>query len=410
LHLSAGENKNDRLTAYDGTSITYDEIGNPITIGSMELTWEGRQLVEYGNAAMMYSYKYTYNADGIRTSKNIDGTVHSYVLDGSRIVSETIGSAYIFIYLYDEAGSPIGIKFRRGNYAAGEYDYFFFEKNLQGDIVAIYNESGTKVATYTYDAWGKVITTLESGAVGLDGYVANNNPFRYRGYYYDTETGWYYLQSRYYNPTWGRFLNADGYLATGGFVGYNLFAYCYNNPVNYVDYCGESGTAVATWTASAWFLTLLDGPLPIGDIIYGAGIVVMGIATVALASELADDGINTHPIENEDIGIESLPEQNQSVEIESVPATPPLDPVKIISVEHRISSIETFPTNNIGQYTVVFKGKENKKLTKYRNLSDKEIIEIYKNPKTSKKEKLDLQMEQKARGLRNVNKRKELYK
>ena len=81
---------------------------------------------------------------------------------------------------------------------------------------------------------------MESGAVGLDGYVANNNPFRYRGYYYDVETGWYYLQSRYYNPTWGRFLNADGYVSTGqGLLGYNMYAYCNNNPVKSVDSNGD---------------------------------------------------------------------------------------------------------------------------------------------------------------------------
>ena len=236
---NAGGIWNDRLTSYNGSTITYDDVGNPITIGGIPLTWEGRQLVEYGTAAA-FSYKYTYNADGIRTSKNIDGTVHTYVLDGSRIVSETINSAYIFIYLYDEAGSPIGIKFRGANYAAGEYDYFFFEKNLQGDIVAIYNESGAKVATYIYDAWGKVTTTYVS-TNSIERYVANNNPFRYRGYYYDLETGLYYLQSRYYNPTWGRFLNADSYVSTGtnDILGYNMYAYCNNNPIKLVDSTGE---------------------------------------------------------------------------------------------------------------------------------------------------------------------------
>ena len=240
MHLSAGENKNDRLTAYDGTSITYDDIGNPITIGDMSLTWEGRQLKEFSVPAM-YSCQYTYNADGIRTSKTIDGAVHSYVLDGSRIVSETIGSGHIFIYLYDETGSPIGIKYRRSNYAAEVYDYFFFEKNLQGDIVAIYNESGAKVATYTYDAWGKVtVTYVTTNAV--ERYISTNNPFRYRGYYYDIETGWYYLQSRYYNPTWGRFLNADGVANLGAnqdLQSYNLYAYCSNNPIMGYDPTGE---------------------------------------------------------------------------------------------------------------------------------------------------------------------------
>ena len=118
MHLSAGENKNDRLTAYDGTSITYDEIGNPITIGSATLEWEARQLKKY-TPSIMDEYTYTYNADGIRTGKNLSGSVVQYVLDGSKIVSEQHDSSRIFIYLYDEAGSPIGIKYRAGNFAAG---------------------------------------------------------------------------------------------------------------------------------------------------------------------------------------------------------------------------------------------------------------------------------------------------
>ena len=108
-----------------------------------------------------------------------------------------------------------------------------FEKNLQGDIVAIYNTSGTAVATYKYDAWGNVISAT--------GTMASVNPFRYRGYYYDTETGFYYVSSRYYDPEVGRYLNADSVMAgVGGSVqGYNLFAYCFNNPVNMSDSSGH---------------------------------------------------------------------------------------------------------------------------------------------------------------------------
>ena len=89
----------------------------------------------------------------------------------------------------------------------------FFEKNLQGDIVAVYNSNGKKICTYTYDAWGNCTTTRASGITSLESQIASSyNPFRYRGYYYDTQTGFYYLQSRYYNPEWGRFLNADACL------------------------------------------------------------------------------------------------------------------------------------------------------------------------------------------------------
>ena len=204
------------------------------------LSWEGRELKSYNDEANGNYYSYTYNADGIRTSKYVNGTTHEYYLDGSRIIGEYVSTGYLYMYMYDENGSPIGIKFRRGDYAQNEYDYFFFEKNLQGDIVAIYNSQGTKIGSYTYDAWGNVTVTTHTS--GIEATVVRNNPFRYRGYYYDSETGWYYLQSRYYNPTWGRFINADGYVSTGtGIIGYNMFAYCDNNPVMKVDYTGEVG-------------------------------------------------------------------------------------------------------------------------------------------------------------------------
>ena len=95
-------------------------------------------------------------------------------------------------------------------------------------MVGILNSSGTQVVAYTYDAWGRLLSTTGSLASTLGVY----NPLRYRGYVYDRETGLYYLQSRYYNPIWGRFLNADALVSTGqGVLGNNMFAYCGNNPV-----------------------------------------------------------------------------------------------------------------------------------------------------------------------------------
>lgn len=117
------------------------------------------------------------------------------------------------------------------------FDGYFFEKNLQGDIVAVYNQDGVKVAGYIYDAWGSCTTTYYNGGANT---AVQYNPFRYRGYYYDAETGLYYLQSRYYDPAWGRFISADAYVSTGqGLLGFNMYAYCGNNPVDRIDSEGQ---------------------------------------------------------------------------------------------------------------------------------------------------------------------------
>ena len=118
---------------------------------------------------------------------------------------------------------------------------FWFEKNLQGDIVAVYNESGTKLISYTYDAWGNCTETYLNDN-GSNEY-AKYNPFRYRGYYRDSETGFYYCGSRYYDPVIGRFISADNVNTLMNtpmaYTDKNLYAYCDNNPVMRVDNGGE---------------------------------------------------------------------------------------------------------------------------------------------------------------------------
>ena len=110
--------------------------------------------------------------------------------------------------------------------------YYYYITNLQGDVMSIVDGSGNVVASYEYDPYGNVIEAA--------GILAEINPLRYRGYVYDSETDFYYLQSRFYDPAIGRFINADSYISTGqGIVGNNMFAYCGNNPVNCVDLCGH---------------------------------------------------------------------------------------------------------------------------------------------------------------------------
>ena len=204
--------------------------------------------------AGQFLYTFQYNDEGIRTEKTYGTSVYRYTLNGTQIVSEakyTRNSSgaetfnYLLVYLYDENGLPMGLQYHGAGYTAWTFDTYYFEKNLQGDVIAIYTEDGTKIGSYTYDAWGNFTCAYATGATTAQKQIVRTlNPFRYRGYYYDTDTGLYYLQSRYYNPQWGRFLNADGYVSTGtGLLGYNMYAYCDNNPVMSADYGGEKTTS-----------------------------------------------------------------------------------------------------------------------------------------------------------------------
>ena len=234
----------DLLTSNNGRSVTYDNIGNPLTWGDYgELTWQGRRLMSYSDSESGDNYSYTYNADGIRTSKTVNGVKHIYHLSGTQILSEEWTEdrvQHILIFVYDASGQPIGMSHFEDGVKNGDY---LFAKNVQGDITAVYDANGTCLVTYTYDAWGNTRVRYSDGGAST---AARYNPFRYRGYYYDTETSLYYLNSRYYDPNVGRFLNADGSVnANGDLIGFNMFAYCGNNPVNMVDDEGEAAVAVA---------------------------------------------------------------------------------------------------------------------------------------------------------------------
>ena len=137
-------------------------------------------------------------------------------------------------FVYDESGRPFALN--HSTNGGSSFTTYYYVLNLQGDVVKLVTSSGSTVATYEYDAWGKVLSATGS--------MANKNPLRYRGYYYDTETGFYYLQSRYYDPANRRFINADSYASTGlGFIGTNMFAYCNNLPTAYSDHSGHAADA-----------------------------------------------------------------------------------------------------------------------------------------------------------------------
>ena len=147
------------------------------------------------------------------------------------------GVQHLIVYSYDASGSPISMTYRKSTDAATAAEVYFLATNLQGDVTYIYDIDGNRVVTYNYDAWGNILSITGTKATTIGRY----NPFRYRGYYYDNETGFYYVSSRYYDPEIGRWINADNVIAGvgGDLKGYNLFAYCFNNPVNMDDQAGN---------------------------------------------------------------------------------------------------------------------------------------------------------------------------
>ena len=221
----------DLLTSYNGKSFSYDNIGNLLSDGTWNYTWaQGRQLATMSKSGTTWTF--TYDANGMRTKRTTGSTstTYNYTYNGSQLTHMTYGSNSLHFY-YDASGKPLSVVYNGTTY--------YYILSLQGDVVAILNSSGVSVVEYTYDAWGRLLTTTGSMASSL----GLHNPLRYRGYVYDQETGLYYLQSRYYNPTIGRFISADAFVSTGqGILGHNMFAYCNNNPVMFSDPAGESIT------------------------------------------------------------------------------------------------------------------------------------------------------------------------
>ena len=290
----------DLLTAFDGHTITYDVNGNPLSYyngKSYSMSWRnGRELEQVKVGGKTYRYEYDGNGQRTRKSNEDGGYTEYYLVDGLAVAERRYYASgserYTMRYLYDECNSPVGL----GLKYPGEslWTYFYFEKNVQGDVIGLYRSDysssrgyyGTLVARYSYDPYGRPVsmTNASGTTISQTAYnVAAYNPFRYRGYRYDGETGLYYLQSRYYDPETCRFINADKFMATGdGILNYNMFAYCGNNPINLSDPEGEiAGIAIFGVLVSA----------VVGAVVSGINTAMSGGSAGEIASSAAIGGI-----------------------------------------------------------------------------------------------------------------------
>ena len=252
-------NWRDKLTAVNGNAIRYDAIGNPLSDGTWTYTWQnGRQLQKMQKSGV--TAEFVYNADGLRVQKTVNGVVTDYVLHGKNVVHMTSGTDELHFF-YDAQNRPAVVVYNGVPYA--------YVKSLQGDIVAILDENGNMVVSYGYDAWGAPLWCTGELAETL----GKVQPFRYRGYVFDEETGLYYLRSRYYNSELGRFLNADTIYYC------NLFCYCKNSPTRRFDANGKEDEDVYLNVYAATFdvafrirpLSVGHVDIQIGDTIYAFG-------------------------------------------------------------------------------------------------------------------------------------------
>ena len=222
------------------------------------MSWRnGRQLASVAVSGKTYTYEYDVN--GLRTRKtNADGGyTQYYIVDGLTVAEQRFTSTgaekYTLRYLFDESNSPVGFGIQYPSDASTYWKNYYFAKNLQGDVIALYSSDynsstgtyyATAIATYEYDPFGAPVAIRSASGSTISqtaAHVAAYNPFRYRGYRYDADTGFYYLQSRYYDPTICRFINADSYVSTGqGLLGNNMFSYCRNNPISREDVNGSA--------------------------------------------------------------------------------------------------------------------------------------------------------------------------
>ena len=221
---------------YEGQTQTSDvpSSGNPVTYYNGKdytFTWtKGRQLASATVDGEQVSY--TYDMSGVRSNKQVGDTTYTYTTLSGKVMRQTWGDNNALEFVYDDGNQPFAVIYKHGQTT----ELYYYVLNAQGDVSAILDSGGKIAASYDYDAWGNCTVYNSSDAA-----IGDLNPLRYRGYYYDAETGFYYLQSRYYDPAICRFINADTFATTdaNGLLSANMFAYCENNPVGNSDSEGE---------------------------------------------------------------------------------------------------------------------------------------------------------------------------
>jgi RHS repeat-associated protein len=250
----------------------YDDQGNPTRINGFVyegteynhaiLDYQGRQLTSIsiysdstGNT-LVDTISYTYNDQGYRTSKTVDGTTIEYHLQGDKVLFETDGT-YGIIYTYDFDGKLISFNYDSNVNDSTKGVEYYYIRNQQGDIAKIVDKDGDIVVEYYYDAWGNITKTTDTSGINL----AEMNPYRYRGYRYDEEISMYYLNSRFYDSNLGRFINADGLLGPkGSILTHNVYTYTLNNPINSIDKTGEFPflTTILVIATVAYAVTMVE--------------------------------------------------------------------------------------------------------------------------------------------------------
>ena len=215
----------DQLISYDGSPIRYDAFGKPAEYyNGMAFAWAAGRLAQVTKDGLQASYRYDHR--GLRDEKTINGHTTRYIYEGHDLIAE-LGDDPVY-YTYDGDFNLAGFEWQGQRY--------YYQYDILGDVIGIVNENGAQLCSYSYDLWGKL-----TGITG-DVTLAERNPFRYRGYFYDTESGFYYLETRYYDPEVKRFLSYD--VLESFFYGSeedteSLFVYCGNDPMFFCDATGE---------------------------------------------------------------------------------------------------------------------------------------------------------------------------